>query len=167
MSKFYQTFQSPYGLCKPPQTIFFTLPSSVSARFWSKISENIFFRRNSSLTKTTDSCSFLIKRYLIVVNLSHIILSANHSIVYICCWRRNQQARNKLFDENFIATPQQVTENFVFPCAFCLFFVFFISVFWPIETNTANLQGLTHSNPSRNTNQGTLSNEHMNHLFWV
>ena len=54
-----------------------------SSFFW------IFLCRNSSLTKTTNSCFFLLKKYLIVVNLSHVTLSFNHSIMYICCWRRN------------------------------------------------------------------------------
>ena len=63
---------------------------------WSKISETtsffwIFLCRNSSFTKTTDSCFFLLKKYLIVVNLSHNTLSLNHYIMYVCCWQRNQK----------------------------------------------------------------------------
>ena len=46
-----------------------------------------------------------------------------------------------------------------------LSFVFFAFVSWPIETTTANLQGLTHSDPSKNTNQVTQSNKHKNYLF--
>ena len=57
----------------------------------------IFQCRNPSLTKTVDSCSFLLKKYLIVVNLSNIALSLSHSITYVCYWRRNYQARNKLW----------------------------------------------------------------------
>ena len=81
----------------------FTLPSSVSVSefvvknirrhvlfFW------MFLYRNSSLTKATDSCSFLLKKYFIVVNLSHITLSLNHSMMCVCCWRRNQRTRNML-----------------------------------------------------------------------
>ena len=64
-----------------------------SSFFW------IFLCRNSSLTKTTDSYSFL-----------------------CCCCS---------------------------PSAFCLSFAFFLFAFWPIETTTANLQGLTHSKPSK------------------
>ena len=56
----------------------------------------IFLCRKSSLTKTTDSCSFLLKRYLIIVNLSHITLSFKNHIMYICCWQINQRATNKL-----------------------------------------------------------------------
>ena len=79
------------------KTYCFTLPTSIakcqwvcrkhpkaSSFFW------IFLCRNSSLTKATDSCFFLLKKYLTVVNLSHITLSLNHSIMsYNCCWRRN------------------------------------------------------------------------------
>ena len=58
-------------------------------------------------------------------------------------------------------------ETFVSRSALCLTVDFFVFVFWPIETTTANLQALTHSNPSKSTNHVTLSNEHMTHLFWV
>ena len=126
--------------------------------------------RNSSLTKTFDSCSFLLKTYLIGVNLSHITWSLNHSIKYVCCWWTSEREtsyciRWKLY---CYSLPSHLTlENFVSLSAFCLSFVFFVFVFWPFETTTASLQGLTHSNPSKNTNQITLSNEHMNHLFWA
>ena len=63
-----------------------TLRCSVSVNLWSKILKNIFFFwiflcRNSSLTKTTDSCSSL------------LLISAT---LYVCCLRRNQRARSKL-----------------------------------------------------------------------
>ena len=100
MSKLYQASQSPYySLHKPPQTILFHTTflnelvikyPKTSSFFW------IFQCRNSSLTKTTSSCSFLLKTYLIVVNLSNITLSLNQSIMYVCCWRRNQRSRNRL-----------------------------------------------------------------------
>ena len=56
-------------------------------------------------------------------------------------------------------------ETFVSSFDICLSFVSFVFVFWPIETTTANLQGLTHSNSSKSTNQVTLISEHMNLLF--
>ena len=50
-------------------------------------------------------------------------------------------------------SPSHLTpENLVSPSAFCLSFVFFVFIFCPIETTTANLQGLTHSDPSKYTN---------------
>ena len=151
MSKLFQTFQSPYSLHKPPQTILFhtTLLSEfvvkyhkTSSFFW------IFQSRNSSLTKTIDSCSFLLKKYLTVVNLSNINLSLNHSIIYVCCWRRNQPTRNKLLPSMktflllLIKSPN--ARNFCFSLCFMTLFRFFVFVFWPIETTTANFQGLTH-----------------------
>ena len=60
------------------------------------------------------------------------------------------------------SSPSHLTpEHFVCSSAFCLSFVFFFFVFvyWPIETTNVNLRGLTHSNPSKNTNQVTLSNK--------
>ena len=95
----------------------FTLPSSVSVSefvvknirrhvlfFW------MFLYRNSSLTKATDSCSFLLKKYFIVVNLSHITLSLNHSMMLLEKKLANQK-HAIAFDEIFIATPHQVTKR--------------------------------------------------------
>ena len=49
--------------------------------------------------------------------------------------------RRKLFS---YSSPSHLTpETFVSPSAVCLCFVFFVFVSWPIETTTANLQGLT------------------------
>ena len=158
---------------KSPQTIVFH--TTFHSEFVVKYLKISFFWilqcRNSSMTKTTDSCSFLLKSYLIVVNLSNITLSLNHPIMYACYWRRNQRARNKLLPsmKTFCySSPSHLTsETFVSPSALCLFFQFFVFVFQPFETTTANLQGFTHSNPSESTNQVTLSNKHMNHLFWA
>ena len=141
MSKLYQTFQPSYSLHKPPQTILFrtTFLSDVvtSSFLWTLQS------RNSSLTKTSGSCFFLLQKYLTVVNLSNNTLSHNHSIMYVCCWQRNQRA----FNENVFATLHQghlTPETFVFLSALCLSFVFFVFVFWSIETTTTNVLGLTH-----------------------
>ena len=48
----------------------------------------IFLCKNSSLIKATVSCSLHWSHY-IVVNLSHITLTLNHFMMYICRWRRN------------------------------------------------------------------------------
>ena len=80
--------------------------------------ENIFFfliflARNSFLTKTTDSCSFLLKKYLVIVNLSQITLSSNHSIMYVIyvllAKKLVSQKEAIAVEENFIAFPHQVT----------------------------------------------------------
>ena len=66
------------------------------------------------------------------------------------------------------SSPSHLTpENFVSSSAFCLSFVFFVFVYWSIETTTVKLPGLTHLNPSKNTNQVILGNKHMNYLFWA
>ena len=117
---------------------------------------SIFLCKNSSLTKAFDSCSFLLKKYLIIVNLSHITLSLNHSIKYVCCWwTRKPEAsyciRWKLYC--YSSTSHLTPRDFGSPSAFCFSFVFFVFVFWPFKTTTANLHELTHSNLSKNTNQ--------------
>ena len=132
MSKLYQTFQSPYSLCKPPQTISFhtTFLSEfvvkypkTSSFFW------IFQCRNSSLTKTTDSHFFLLKKYLVDVNLCNITLSLNHSIMYVYCWRRNQRARETLEPSMktflLLLTNSCNTRNFCFSLCFMSLFHFF------------------------------------------
>ena len=137
MSKFYQTFQSPYSLHKSSETmLFYTILlseffvqyllkylSKKSSFFW------IFQCRNSTLTKTTDSFHFLIKKYCIAVNLSNINLSLNHSIMYVCCWRRNQQARNNLLPSMktllLLLVKSPNARNFCFSLYFMSFFSFF------------------------------------------
>ena len=174
MSKLYQTFQSPYSLCKPPQTISFhtTFLSEfvvkypkTSSFFW------IFWCRNSSLTKTTDSHFFLLKKYLVVVNLSNITLSLNHSIMYVCCWRRNQRARKTLEPsmETFLLllTKSRNTRNFSFSlCSMSVSF-FFCFRFLAYLDHYCIIAGFDSLKPLKSTNQVTLSNERMNHFFWA
>ena len=132
MSKLYQTFQTSYSFHKLPQTILFHAAflsefviryPKASSLFW------IFQCRSSSLTKTTDSCSFLHKKYLIVANVSNITLSYNHPILYVCCWRRNQQARNKLLSSMktflLLLTKSSNARNFCFSLCFMSLFRFF------------------------------------------
>ena len=120
MSKLYQTFQSLYSLHKPPQTILF------HTTFLSE-------RRNSSLTKTTDSCFFLLKKYLVLVNLSNTTLSLSHSIVYVFCWQRKQRSRNKLLPSMktflLLLTKSSNARNFCFFLCFMSFFRFFCFFF--------------------------------------
>ena len=107
--------------------------------------------------KTTDSCSFLLKKYLIVVNLSHITLSLTlfYPFYLDCFWRRNLLARTKLFFlmktlfQLFSKSPN--ARKFCFSFCFLSFYRFFFLFL---------IFGLL-----RNFNQVTLSNEHMNHLF--
>ena len=130
MSKVYQTFQSVYSLHKHPQTILFhtTFLSEFVVRypktssfFW------IFQSRISSLTKTTDSSSFILKKYLTVINLSNITLSFNHSII------RNQRFRNKLLPSIktflLLLTMSPNARNFCFSLCFMSFFRFSLFLF--------------------------------------
>ena len=96
----------------------------------------IFQCRNSSLTKTTDSCSFLLKKYLTVVNLTLLYLSTIPSCMSAAGEETSETSQKQAiaFDENFFGTFS----------ALCLSFVFFVFVFWPIETTAVNLQGLGH-----------------------
>ena len=106
---------------------------------------------------STNSCFFPLKKYLIFVNHSNITLSLNLSeetnepeISYCLLWKHFSYS-----------SPSHLTpETFVSPSALCLSFVFSAFVLWLIETTIATLQGLIHSNPSKSTNQVTLSNEH-------
>ena len=66
------------------------------------------------------------------------------------------------------SSPSHLTpDNLLLLSVFLSFF--FVFVYWPIKTTTANLPGLTHSNPnpSKHTNQVTVSDKQMNHLFWA
>ena len=84
MSKLCQIFQSPYSLHSLHRPFCFTLTFlskfvvkyPKASFFW------FFFHRKSLLTKTTDSYFFLLKHYLSFVNLCHITLSLNLSIMY-------------------------------------------------------------------------------------
>ena len=130
MSKVYQTFQLVYSLHKHPQTILFhtTFLSEfvvkypkTSSFFW------IFQSRISSLTKTTDSSYFILKKYLTVINLSNITLSFNHSII------RNQRFRNKLLPSIktflLLLTKSPNARNFCFSLCFMSFFRFSLFLF--------------------------------------
>ena len=118
-----------------------------SSFFW------MFLWRNSSLTKTTDSYSFILKKYLSFVNLCSITLSLNHSIMYAAVGAKklaNQKRKILLSMKTLLLllTKSPKSPNTCFMSFFCFFFVF---AFWPIVTTTANLQSWTHSNPSKST----------------
>ena len=134
MSKLYQTFQSPYSLHKPPQTILLLFHTTFLCDFVVKYPKTssffwIFQSRNSSLTKTTDSFSFLLKKYLTVANLGNITLSLYYSFMHVCCWRRNQRARKKLLPSMkiflLLLTKSTNTRKFFFSLYFIYFFCFF------------------------------------------
>ena len=137
------------SLHRPPLTFleFVVKYPKTSSFFW------MFLWRNSSLTKTTDSYSFILKKYLSFVNLCHITLSLNHSIMYAAVGAKklaNQKRKILLSMKTLLLllTKSPKSPNTCFMSFFCFFFVF---AFWPIVTTTANLQSWTHSNPSKST----------------
>ena len=88
MGKLFQTFQSPYGLHKPPHRYCFTLPSS--HEFCGQIFKNIFFFLDLPLQKLLldKNCWFLllsIKNYWIIplflISITFHSLPVNHSIM--------------------------------------------------------------------------------------
>ena len=107
---------------------------------------------------------------LLLISATLLYLSTIPSVCLLLAKKlASQKQANCLWWKRFCySSPSHLTpETFVSPSALCLSFVFFVFVFWLIESTIANLQGLTHSNPSKITNQVTLSNKHMNHLFWA
>ena len=175
MSKLCQTFQSSYSLHKPPSIILFHtyLPQWVCGQ----ISENIFFFLDLLVQKLFFDKKQLIPAPLYLKSISLLLASA--TLLYLstipscmsavgeetsepetsCC------VRWKLY---CYSSPSHLTpENFVSSSAFCLSFVFFVFVFWPIKTTTADHRVWLTQTHQKVLNQVTLSNEHMNHLFWA
>ena len=95
-----------------------------SSFFW------MFLWRNSSLTKTTDSYSFILKKYLSFVNLCHITLSLNHSIMYAAVGAKKlaSQERKLLLSMKtllLLLTKSPNARKFCFFVCFLSFFCFF------------------------------------------
>ena len=155
-------FQSPYKSSQA-SALFHTSyqPSSRQWVLWSLLNlrKHLFSEspnecRKSFSTKTTDSSSFLLK----TTRPSHCCESQTHYIVYLsvilswimscfCSQKTAFDFRWKLYR---YSSPCHLTgENSVSRIALWLLFVFFVFVFWPIETTTANMQSLTHSNPCK------------------
>ena len=146
-----------------------------------QISENNFFFLNllalklffgnSSLTLQLIPAPFYLKSIsLLLITATLLYLSTILSCMSAASEETSEPEISYCLQWKLFGFPSRshlTPETFVSPSALCLFFVFFVFFFWLIETTTANLQGLTHSNSSKSTNQATLSDEHMNHLFWV
>ena len=176
MGKLYQTFNNLLAFTSLHRTYCFTLPTFIAKCQWvcgqkyPKTSSFlwIFLCRNSSLTKTTDSCFFLLKNIsLLLISITLHYLSTILSCISAvgeetrepetrCCFRW------KLY---CYSLPCQLTpESFVSSSAFCLSFVFFhfrLLAYWDHYWTFARFDSL------KNTSQVTVSNNHMNHLFWA
>ena len=129
MSKFCQTFQSPYSFYKPPYCFhiaFFSL-----SEFGGQIFENIFFflvllvqkiyfDKNHWFQLLSTKNEWIISLFLISVTLHN--LSVSHSIISFVC------KKNKVWlsIKNYIATLHQVTqhEKILFLCLLSDFFLF-------------------------------------------
>ena len=150
MNKLYQTFQSLYSLHNSPWTILFH--TTFVIKFVVK------YLKTSSFSGSSSAETLLWQKQLILApfylkSISLFLISA--TLLYLsritsCMSAVGEETsepktslRWKLF---CYSSPSHITpETFV---------------------STTNLQGLTHSNPSKSTNQVTLSNEHMNQVFW-
>ena len=120
--------------------------------------QKLFFNKNHWFQLLSTKNDWSISLSLISITL-HISQQFHH----VYCWQINQLPPSiKTF--LLLLTNSSNWRKFCFSVCFCLSFVFFVFVFWPIETTAANLLGLIHSNSSKTTNQVTLSKEHMNHL---
>ena len=130
MNKLFQTFQSSYSLHKPPHPYCFTLPSS--HEFCGQIFENIFFSldllvqklffdKNHWFQLLSTKNDWIVSLFLISITLHS--LSVNHSIM------SSVGEEALAFDENFIATPHQVTlrEKILFLGVLSVFLFFFFS----------------------------------------
>ena len=156
MGKLYRTFNNLLAFTSLHSTYCFTLPTFIAKCQWvcgqkyPKTSSFlwIFLCRNSSLIKTTDSCFFVLKNIsLLLISVTLHYLSTILSCISAvgeetsepetrCCVRWKLHCHS---------LPGQLTpESFVSSSAFCLSFFFFVFVYWPIETTTEHLQGLTH-----------------------
>ena len=137
-------------------------PLSLSFEFCGQIFENIFFfldllvqqiffHKNhwSQLFSTKNNS--IISLSLISITLHS--LSASHSIIPSVCKKKKKgkKKKSKLSMKTILlpSLNHLTQENFVSRFALCLSFVFFVFGFWPVDTTTADSQGLTHSNPCK------------------
>ena len=135
--RYYEQILSPSSLTSL-HAVSHYLPLSL-IEFCRQIFENIFFFLNLLVQKIffdkshwfqllSTKNDWIISLFLISITLHS--LSVSHYIMSSVC------KRNKLW----LSMKSHLTrENFVFRFALCLPFVFFVFVFWPIETTTANL----------------------------
>ena len=134
--------------------LFHTTFLSVSEFVVKNTRKHLLFSR-SSCAETLfrqKQLSFLLKSILLLL-ISATLLYLSTIPSCVCCWWRNKRARNKLLPSIktllLLLTKSPNARKFYFSIWFLSFFRFFVFVFWPIETTTANLQGLTYSDPSK------------------
>ena len=149
MSKLCQTFNHLLSLHKPPCC--FALSTFLPVSFdcdpscdCGQISENIFFFLNLLMQKIFfdknhwfQLLSFKNNRIvsLFLISITLHSLSLGHSVMSSFCWKKT------IFDFRKKTLLLLLTKS---PNARKLYLCL-VFVFWPIETTTGNLQGLTHS----------------------
>ena len=116
--------------------------------FQSLLMQKIFLDKNHWFQLRSTKNDWIISLFLISITLHSPSLS--HSIMSFFCWQ-NSNLWLSMKTLLLLLTKLLNARKFCFsPCSFsCLSFVIFVFVFWPIETTTANLQGLSHSNPCK------------------
>ena len=129
---------------------------------------------NSSFTKATHSFSFLLKKYHTLSQISpHYFIS--QPFHHVChCWRKKfskPETEAIAFDENFISSSHQVTlreKCFASLSALCfLFFIFSFLLFGLLRPLPQICRVSLTQTHQKVLNQVTVSNEHINHLFWA
>ena len=134
----------------------FTLPSSVWVRLWSKISENVFFGFSCAetlfLTKTTNFCSFVLKISLLLISATIFYPSIIPSHMSAAGEETSEQETSYCLQWKLYcySSPSRLTlEHFVSPCAFCIYFVFFVFVFWPSKALLQTFREWVTQNPQK------------------
>ena len=134
----------------------FTILSSLMS-FLDLLMQKHFFDKNHWFQLLSTKNDWIISLLLISITLHSLSVSLSTIPSCLLLAKRFWLSMKTLL---LLLTKSPYARKFCFSVCFLSFFrFFFVFVFWPIETTTATLQGLT--------NQVTLSNEHMNYLFWA
>ena len=114
--------------------------------------QKLFFDKSHCFQLLSIKIDWIMSLFLISVTLHSLFL--NHSIMISVGKEASFSLRWKLY---CYSSPSHLTrENLLSRSVFCFSFIFFVSAFWPLETTTASLQGLTHSNLAKSSYQVTL-----------
>ena len=176
MSKPYPTFQSPYSLHKPPQTILLhTFFLSVSEFVVKNIRKHLLFSRSFCL-KTLPWQKQLIPAPFYLKSISSLLISATliisqtfHHVCLLLAKKLASQRQAIAFDENFIAllTKSPNTRKFCFFLCFLSFFRLFrfrLLPYWDHYCKFARFDSVTPQKILTNSN-----NQHPTHAtnIWI
>ena len=130
--------------------------------FLDLLEQKLFFEKNHWFQPLSTKNDWSISLVLILITLR-----ISQPFHHVCCWRINKLSPSMKILLLLFAKSLNARKNCFSACFLSFFHFFCFCFFWPIETTAANLLGLTHSNPSKSTNQVTLRNEHMNYPLWA